>query len=85
VRVIYSDETGVGSITDEPYAVVAVIMLNMNSQWHPVSEAMQAALLGVMPAERAARYEIKWKRLFSEIRRGQLGSRKLVRHVWKSP
>jgi hypothetical protein len=25
VRVIYSDETGIGSITDEPYAVVAAI------------------------------------------------------------
>lgn len=71
VRVVYSDETGIGdSIRKEPITLVAAIMLNMDSQWSPIKNDVECALSSLMTPERAARYELKGKKLFSGIRKG---------------
>ncbi|MGH7913820.1 MAG: hypothetical protein ACREPW_04115 [Candidatus Binataceae bacterium] len=36
VRVVYSDEHGMGSEQQEPITVITAIMLNMDTQWHSV-------------------------------------------------
>lgn len=41
VRVVYSDESGTGNIRVEPITVVAAVMLNMDSQWEPVSKDLR--------------------------------------------
>jgi hypothetical protein len=81
VRVVYSDESGVGSIKDEPFSLVTAIMVNMDSQWHPINDAIDGILRGVMSPERAARYEIKGKRLFSEVQRNNADSRKILAQI----
>jgi hypothetical protein len=44
VRVVYLDESGPGSEHNEPITVVVGLMLNMDSQWHPVLELIKSAL-----------------------------------------
>jgi hypothetical protein len=44
VRVIYSDETGIGNVKEEPIAVVVAVMFNMDTQWTPVTAEITAAV-----------------------------------------
>ncbi|HEY1851919.1 MAG TPA: hypothetical protein VGG60_12905, partial [Candidatus Binataceae bacterium] len=47
VRVVYSDESGTGSIEEEPITVVAAIVINLDTQW----EGVEADLDRVAPDE----------------------------------
>jgi hypothetical protein len=67
VRVVYSDETGLGSRKDEPITVATAILLNMDTQWDQLEAAIDASLSKAMPVERAKRYEIKGKKLFYDV------------------
>jgi Protein of unknown function (DUF3800) len=77
VRVVYSDETGLGG-SEEPITVATAIMLNMDSQWDPLEAAIEESLLKAMSAERAKRYEIKGKNLFYDVRKKRLKSEQLL-------
>jgi Protein of unknown function (DUF3800) len=63
VRVVYSDETGTGSIEKEPFTVVAAILLNMDSQWREVLQDITA----IKPLLR----EFKGRQLYRDIRSGR--------------
>lgn len=64
VRVVYSDETGTGSIVEEPLTVVSAIMMNLDSQWQPVYRDLEA----VRPKPS---FEFKGSRLFRDLRNGR--------------
>jgi hypothetical protein len=63
VRVVYSDETGTGSIEEEPLTVVTALMINMDSQWADVSND----IVGIRPFRR----EFKGHRLYRDLRNGR--------------
>jgi hypothetical protein len=62
VRVVYSDESGTGSVKDEPITVVGAIMLNLDSQWEPVEADL---------AELPSRREFKGKNLYKDLRKNR--------------
>ena len=64
VRVVYSDESGTGSLVEEPLTVVAALMLNIDSQFEAVSKDLEA----VRPSPN---YEFHGKRLFRDLRNGR--------------
>jgi hypothetical protein len=64
MRVVYSDESGTGSIAEEPITVVTALMLNLDSQWEPVHQDLEA--LRPSPT-----FEFKGGRLFRELRNGR--------------
>jgi hypothetical protein len=64
VRVVYSDETGTGSIAEEPLTVVAALMMNLDSQWEPVYRDLEA----VRPKPT---FEFKGAKLFRDLRNGR--------------
>jgi hypothetical protein len=72
VRVIYSDECGTGgSFKSEPHTVVAAMLLNMDSQWIPVRDRVEAALgeaYGLSEQE-IGRFVIKGHRLYQKLER----------------
>lgn len=73
MRVVYSDESGVGgSIEKEPVTVVTAIMLNMESQWEPVERDLATIHNDILLTDRRLlRYgwEIHGKKLFNAVRR----------------
>ncbi len=64
VRVVYSDESGTGSISEEPLTVVTALMLNLDSQWEPVYRDLEA--LRPTPT-----FEFKGAKLFRDLRNGR--------------
>jgi hypothetical protein len=64
VRVVYSDESGTGSVEDEPILVVTAMVLNMDSQWRPVEVELNA--LAPKP-----NFEFKGARLFRDLKNGR--------------
>jgi hypothetical protein len=85
VRVIYSDESGIGSEKDEPITVVAGLMLNIDSQWHPVLESIEQSLRETLGKEDISTYEIKAKNLYHQIRRGDPTAKALMAALMKIP
>ncbi len=65
VRVVYSDESGTGSIADEPLTIVTALMLNLDSQWEPVYRDLEA-----VRSKFDAR-EFKGATLFRALRNGR--------------
>jgi len=63
VFVAYSDETGVDD-EDSPFAIVAAVLLNMDSQWPPVIKALEQ----LQPNRHR---EIKGRQLFRDLRDGR--------------
>lgn len=81
VRVVYSDESGCGSIKKEPVTVVAAIVLNLDSQWDSVSTLMTAAQTGT---PRNLLYEkriLKGTHLYSALRKNIPGAKEALERV----
>lgn len=78
VRVIYSDETGTGSVDKEPLTVVAAVMINLDSQWAGV----ESDLIAIAPKK-----ELKGSRLFRDLRNGRRrdGADRTLRDVLAIP
>lgn len=75
VRVVYSDESGVGD-NSEPITVVTAIILNMDNQWEPIRDAL-TGIRTLMPRKllhkgHGSPGEIKGSLLFKGLR-GKLG------------
>src|SRR5271156_1808141 len=70
VKVVYSYESGLGSIEEEPVTVVTALMFNLDSQWEPVEHDL-FWLQNNTPNKRLLRngYELHGKRLLSAVRR----------------
>ncbi len=73
VRLIYSDETGVGSEADDPLTVVAAVLIHADEQWGPIETAIRALETDLVPPRRHGRYEFKASRLFRRRRVGDNG------------
>ena len=69
VRVVYSDESGIGSEKDEPITIVAALMLNIDSQWHAALELIEEILRTTLGRRDISRYEISGKKLYYKIGR----------------
>lgn len=70
LKVVYSDESGLGSIEEEPVTVVTALMFNLDSQWEPVEHDL-FWLQNDTPNKKLLRngYELHGKRLLSAVRR----------------
>jgi Protein of unknown function (DUF3800) len=68
VRLIYSDESGVGDVRVEPITVVAAIMINADTQWKLI-EAEVMAILDLLPPHKRGD-EFKGSRLFGQLSKG---------------
>jgi hypothetical protein len=70
VKVVYSDEAGIGSIDEEPVTVVTALMFNLDSQWGPVERELVEIQSTTPPKLLKYGYELHGKRLFKAARRG---------------
>lgn len=70
VKVVYSDESGIGSIEEEPVTVVTALMFNLDSQWEPVERDLVEIQSSTPSGLLKYGYELHGKRLFSNIKRG---------------
>lgn len=85
MRVIYSDESGLGSIQDEPVTVVTAIMLNMESQWEPVERDLFTIQNLIPPRLLKHGYELHGKKLFNGVRRKDLDAEKSLPLILRVP
>ncbi|MGD0672714.1 MAG: DUF3800 domain-containing protein [Candidatus Binatus sp.] len=69
VRVVYSDESGVGSIKTEPLTVVTAIVLNVDKQWEPVQDALYLAEMDT-PRKLLYKRQLKGSVLYGAVRKG---------------
>jgi hypothetical protein len=70
VRVVYSDESGIGgNLKKEPHTVVTAIVLDMDCQWIPVRNSVEVALKEShkLSDDQIARYVIKGKTTYHRI------------------
>jgi hypothetical protein len=83
--VVYSDESAISDT--QPLTVVAAMMLNMDSQWHPVCKAVEQAIIDALGKTQGEvdRYEIRAKDLYRKIRGGHEPSRQLMRRLMDIP
>jgi hypothetical protein len=88
VRVVYSDETGTaGSFRDHPHTVVSALLLNMDSQWLPVRDEVEAALAEAyqMCQEQIDKYVIKGHKLYQKIKRDEPKAKVLMARLMAIP
>jgi hypothetical protein len=88
VKVVYSDESGTGGdLKKEPITVVAAMLLNIDSQWIPVRDAVEGALRKVygLSDSQMSRYAIKGKNLYHKIERGDSKAMELVARLMAIP
>ncbi len=69
MRVVYSDEWGVGSLDQEPITVVAGVVLNMDSQWDAVESDLSEAIRQIPNRLLFERKELKGRLLLKSIRK----------------
>jgi hypothetical protein len=80
VRVVYSDESGCGSIKKEPVTVVAAIVLNLDRQWDSVSALMTAAKMAT-PRNLLHERTLKGSHLYSALRKNITGAKETLERV----
>lgn len=88
MRVVYSDETGTsGTFKREPYTVVAALLLNMDSQWIPVRDAVELALKETFELSDAevGRFVIKGHRLYQRIEQNESKAKNLMTRLMAIP
>jgi uncharacterized protein DUF3800 len=66
MRVVYSDECGIGDIKKEPITVVTAIMMNLDSQWTPLQRDFTK-----LPATWLGRRELHGIRLLRDLRKSR--------------
>lgn len=68
VYLAFSDESGTGSIKDEPIIAVAAVVINPDTQWDGVQADIDTLLLHV-PEQRRNKFEFHASRLFGQLRK----------------
>src|SRR5713101_7220460 len=84
VRVVFSDESGVGSKKKEPITVVTAVVVNMDRQWEPISKGLYAVLSYARTKHKGLLDEgrsLKGKHLYSAIRRNIEPAKDILRAV----
>jgi Protein of unknown function (DUF3800) len=72
MKVIFSDESGVGSEAEEPITVITALMLDLDSQWEPLISDVETTLATTLKGPgQATGYEIKGDRLSKDLRSGR--------------
>lgn len=84
VRVVYSDESGVGSIKTEPLTVVTAIVLNIDNQWEPVEAALHRAE-AMTPRKLLFKEQLKGSLLYGAVRKGVPRARKALTEILSIP
>lgn len=73
MRVVFSDESGVGNRQKEPITVVTAVVLNMDRQWGPVSAELYRIIGDALKSSKSLLERgraLKGKILYSAIRKG---------------
>jgi uncharacterized protein DUF3800 len=74
LRVVYSDESGVGNPTKEPITVVAAIVINMDRDWHSIENDLRTIISETPPDLLENNRSLKGRNLYSLIRKNIPGS-----------
>ena len=88
LKVVYSDESGTGGdLKIEPITVVTAMLLNIDTQWIPVRDAVENALREVYGLSDAqmAKYAFKGKTLYHKIERGDAKAIEFVARLLAIP
>jgi len=70
MRLIYSDEAGVGDATHEPFTVVAAVVIHPDEQWGGVNSAINSIVDGLVSEQSRPAFEFKAARLFKRRDKG---------------
>ncbi len=85
VRVVYSDESGCGSIKKEPVTVVAAIVLNLDTQWDTVEAELNITKMGT-PLNLRDRYgTLKGNILYEHMRKGVSRAEEVLSEILNIP
>jgi len=88
VRVVFSDESGTGkNSVREPITLVAAILLDMDSQWVPVRDAIEEAIKNIYEKgdDQLERYALKAKALYHQIERGDIRAAEMMNRLMAIP
>jgi Protein of unknown function (DUF3800) len=85
VRVVYSDETGLGSEREEPHTVITALMLNIDVQWHPVFATIEKSIRRFVGRGNISNFELKGRLLYRKIRKGDRKAARLMRDLMEIP
>lgn len=70
MRVVYSDESGTSGNEGGPSVVLTALLFNMDSQWRPVRDAIEKAILDTLdPPPDLNRFLLKGHRIYQKIER----------------
>jgi hypothetical protein len=69
VRVVYSDESGVGGIEKEPITVVTAIVINMDRNWNEIEDELHTIRLSTLPQLLENKRSLKGRLLYSAPRK----------------
>jgi hypothetical protein len=78
VRLVYLDEAGVSKISEEPYLVIAGVILNADQDWRPLQRHLQSIARKYIPSEDRDNIIFHAKDIFH-------GSGYFVREKWDRP
>jgi hypothetical protein len=81
VRVVYSDESAVGGMSG--LMLVSAILLNMDSQWMPVRDSIEAAVEETYG--NVDRFVIKGKSIYHQIEHGEKKAKELMERLMAIP
>ena len=70
VRLIYSDEAGIGDETIEPITVVAATVIHADQQWPLINNAIEKIVEELVPENRRVTFEFKASALFAQLGKG---------------
>jgi hypothetical protein len=68
--VVYSDESGVGSIKKEPLTVVTAVVINMDDQWESVEATLRVAEMGTPRTLLHKKHQLRGSVLYGAVRKG---------------
>lgn len=86
VKVVYSDETGTdGNEKRNPTVIVAALMLDLDSQWKPMRDAVEKAILETLHPKNIDRYALKGKSIYHQIERNETKAKDLMSRLMAVP
>ncbi len=69
LRVVYSDESGVGNIGKEPITVVTAIVIDMDRDWHAIEHDLNQARIHAPDTVLETKRVLKGKKFYSLLRK----------------
>ena len=84
VRVVYSDESGVGNLTKEPLTVVTAIVLNVDDQWDSVEASLRVVEMRT-PRNLLFKRQLKGSALYRAVRKDDPVAGKILKDILSIP